>query len=124
MILHLHGGNLRKWYEERTPIFRRFIRMVLNQATAMIVLSESFKNIFDGLLPLNRVFVVANGIENQPKVNIEKRVLEEKKEKRLTILYLGTLNRYKGVLVLIKSIPYIIKERPDIRFIMDSDSFL
>lgn len=117
VVLHLHGGNFKNWYEQRIRIFRIVIRMIIRPIAKMIVLSESFKNMFDGLIPPQKIAVVPNGVGSPPVL----KELADRSLKRsstaLTVLYLGTLLRNKGVLVLLNSIPMVINERLDTRFI-------
>ena len=118
IIIHLHGGNFRNWYEQRSRVFRKFIRSILRSIDVMIVLSESFKKLFDGLIPSYKIVVVPNGVKG---VQLEKSDIDVSKtlgQSSMVVLYLGTLKRQKGVLVLIRSIPYVLYKRPDIRFVM------
>ena len=62
VILHLHGGDFRNWYEQRSRIFRIFIQSILRSIDVMIVLSESFKTLFEGLIPPQKIAVVPNGV--------------------------------------------------------------
>ncbi len=117
VVLHLHGGNFRNWYEQKNILFQRFIRIVLNQISAMIVLSSSFKRIFEDLLPRRKIFVVSNGVELIPINSHNDTEPLNPHEKPLTVLYLGTMNKNKGISVLIKSIPFVIDRCPNIRFV-------
>ncbi len=63
VVLHLHGGYFRKFYEKHAPgWFRTVARLALNRAAAIIVLSDEFRPIFEGLVPRERIQVVENGV--------------------------------------------------------------
>ena len=83
----------------------------------MIVLSSSFKKIFEGLLPSKKIFVVSNGVEYVPIKEHNIKRTTDLDEKLLTVLYLGTMNRNKGIGVLIRSIPSVISKHQNIRFV-------
>jgi glycosyltransferase involved in cell wall biosynthesis len=83
----------------------------------MIVLSNSFKTLFDGLIPPEKIKIVSNGVGIPPARRDNTKNYQRIPSKSLIVLYLGTLMRRKGVLVLLKSVPLIIAERPDIRFV-------
>ena len=72
---------------------------------------------FDGLIPPQKIAIVPNGVENPPTINDFSFKQKKETKKTLKVLYLGTLLRNKGVLVLLKSISLVIKERPDIHFV-------
>ena len=116
IVMHLHGGNFRKWYNDQGFLFRSFIKTILKNTDAMIVLSSVFKSLFNGLVPFRNIFVVPNGIDYScDKHNAN--LIETKPHEPLTVTYLGTLNRLKGVHILLKSIPDVINLYPNIRFI-------
>ena len=117
VILHLHGSDFRNWYEQRNLIFRIFVQTILKPIDLMIVLSESFKTMFEGLIPEQKIAVVPNGVESPTPVTKKINKYPEKHSEALSVLYLGTLLRRKGVPVLLNSIPLVIRKRPDIRFV-------
>ena len=114
IVTHLHGGALREWYESRWAPMQTYVRAVLGTVAKMIVLGESLRQIFSGLLPDDRIAVVPNGVD----------LREDEPEGEPTngtrpwhILHLNTLNRMKGTLVLLGAIPTVLKHRRDVMFI-------
>ncbi|NOS80353.1 MAG: glycosyltransferase family 4 protein [Nitrospira sp.] len=114
VVLHLHGGNFKAWYDSRWFLMKAYARMVLRRVSYMVVLGESFRHLFDGLVAPDRIAVVPNGID-WPAVY--KPAREPHKPKRYRILHLSTLNRLKGAPVLMASIPMVLKIRQDVEFI-------
>ena len=115
VVLHLHGGNFKAWYESRSFLMRMYVRMVLRRVSYVVVLGESFRRLFDGLIDSHRIAVVPNGID-WPAVH--KPVVEPHKPHRHRIVHLSTLSRLKGALVLLAAIPMVLKIRQDVEFML------
>ena len=115
VVLHLHGGNFKAWFENRSFLMRVYVRMVLRRASYVIVLGESLRRLFDGLIVSDRIAVVPNGID-WPAVH--KPARELRKPQRHRILHLSTLSRLKGALVLLAAIPIVLKIRQDVEFML------
>ena len=115
VVLHLHGGNFKAWYESRSFLMRMYVRMVLRRVSYVAVLGESFRRLFEGLIASNRVAVVPNGID-WPAV--QNPAQERHNPHRHRILHLSTLSRLKGALVLLAAIPMVVKIRQDVEFML------
>jgi glycosyltransferase involved in cell wall biosynthesis len=119
VIMHLHGANFRNWYRKRSQLIRLLVQKVLDQASAMIVLSASFKSIFERLLPINKLFVVPNGIERISAKGNDIEIFQKSESVgQITVLYLGTLTKNKGIFPFIKSIPLVANRHNGIRFVI------
>ena len=114
IVLHLHGGNIRDWFLGRSWFMRAYVRAVLNRATRIIVLGDSLKSQFDGLVDTRRIAVVPNGIEWKDSA-ASARVAHI--NVRYRILHLSTLSHLKGALVLIEAIPSVVTHRKDLEFV-------
>lgn len=115
IIVHLHGGNFGNWYEGRGWAMKAYVRSVLKRAAQVIVLGESLKDVFRGLVPPEKISVVPNGIEWS---NGTASVHKVAHKRRYRVLHLGTLNRLKGTLLLISAIPLVVKVRRDVEFVL------
>ncbi len=114
IVLHLHGGALRSWYESRWPPMRAYVRAVMSMVSKMIVLGESLRETVAGLLPDDRIAVVPNGVE----IPWEEPAHELPCGTRpWRVLHLNTLNRMKGTLVLLAAIPTVLRHRKDVAFV-------
>jgi glycosyltransferase involved in cell wall biosynthesis len=113
VVLHLHGGNFRAWYEARGAGMKAYVRAVVKRAARIVVLGESLAGLFDGLVSSQRVAVVPNGLEWPATASRECRVA---RKRRYRVLYVGTLNRQKGALVLLAAVPLVEVVRQDIEF--------
>jgi glycosyltransferase involved in cell wall biosynthesis len=113
VVLHLHGGNFRAWYEACGAGMKAYVRFVINRASRMVVLGESLKGLFQGLVPSERVAVVPNGIDWPATAPCERNAA---RKRRYRVLYVGTLNRYKGAVALLAAVPFVEAARQDIEF--------
>jgi|SRR5579863_167803 len=114
VVIHLHGGNFRSWYEGRSRLLRAYVRLLLKAAAEIVVLGESLKLNFLGLVPEARLSVVPNGIEwGKGRIHSE----APTQPRCFRVLYLGTLNRMKGVLALAAAVPRVLKRRRDVEFV-------
>jgi glycosyltransferase involved in cell wall biosynthesis len=114
VVLHLHGGNFKSWYDSRGFLMKAVARMVLRRVSYVAVLGDSLRYLFAGLIASNRIAVVSNGID-WPAVH--KPAPELNKPRRYRILHLSTLSRLKGAPILLAAIPMVLKIRQDVEFI-------
>jgi glycosyltransferase involved in cell wall biosynthesis len=112
IVVHLHGGNFRMWYEARGKVMRWAIRKVMAKVSRVIVLGETFRSLFSGLVAPVRIVVVPNGIEYPSAVPSV-----EPGRERFRIVYLGTLTSLKGLFVLMNAIPLVREKHPDVEFV-------
>lgn len=113
VIVHLHGGNFKSWYDGRSYLMKLYVRMVFRRVSHVAVLGESLRGLFDGLIAAHRIAVVPNGID-WPVVH--KPAREPHKPHRHRILHLSTLSRLKGAPVLLAAVPIVLKRRQDVEF--------
>ena len=62
VVLHIHGGGLRKSYEGAPPLLQRLFRGAWKRLSKVVVLSPGLKREFSGLFPPEKIEVVANGV--------------------------------------------------------------
>lgn len=93
VVLHIHGGGFKDFFNKQTPRNKKYIINSLAKADSVIVLSSQWKNYFDALLEMDTV-VINNAvkIEELPKKNWDN-----------SLLYLGRINKAKGIYDLIDS---------------------
>lgn len=115
VVIHLHGGGLRTWYESRGRVLKAYIRQLFNRVAHVIILGDVFRNIFDGLVPDEKISVVPNGVRWEDRQTGSLESIKEKR--RYRILHLGTLNQAKGTLIFLEAAALLVKIRPDIEFV-------
>jgi glycosyltransferase involved in cell wall biosynthesis len=115
VVLHLHGGNFKAWYNSRSFLMRAYVRMVFRRVSYVAVLGKSLQHLFNGLVASHHIAVVSNGI-HWPAVH--KVAPDTHKPRRHRILHLSTLSRLKGAPVLLAAVPHVLKVRQDVEFMM------
>lgn len=104
--LHIHGSKFREMYDEQSKLKRYFIEFFLVRSNGVIVLGDSLKFMFNGLIPHNKIYICENGVENTfvGKSNEIKRKIDSSvNDSKLNILYLSNLMEDKGILSLMKA---------------------
>jgi glycosyltransferase involved in cell wall biosynthesis len=115
VVVHLHGGYFRTFYEREAGFtLRALARLALKRVAAAIVLGEEFRPIFQGLVAPERVQVVENGVADEGAPGARKAVAG-------TVLYMGTLTRTKGILELLRTFSLLKKKWPASRLKVAGD---
>jgi glycosyltransferase involved in cell wall biosynthesis len=114
VVLHLHGGNIRDWFLSRSWLMQSYVRIVLNRVARVIVLGESLKGLFEGLVQEHKIAVVPNGIGWQSVNECDGPV---SMRNRYRILHLSTLSHLKGALVLLQAIPFVARQYQEVEFV-------
>lgn len=117
IIVHLHGGYFRQFYETAPSWLRALIRWLFRDISRVIVLGESLRYIFDGLVPKERIVVVPNGLDPSELELQESRALSCQNG-RLRILYLGNLIKAKGFIDVLSAVPLVRRQIPQVEFIL------
>src|SRR5207244_2678068 len=105
-----HGNNLPDFRERSPRWMQRLIDWTVCGSAAAIVLGERLRFNFQQHLPDERTFVVPLGSEPTPAARAEGAGAP-------TVLFLSNLVREKGVLMLLRAIPGVLKRQPDTRFV-------
>lgn len=99
-IIHLHGGYYRQLLDNDLPSIQKYanLKLIKNLAGA-IVLGKSLKEIFEGLLPDEKIFVVPNCVDDEYLISDKEfdeklRLLAKQKIKH--VLYLSNFIVSKG----------------------------
>lgn len=97
-IVHIHGGYFRQLVDNDLPTWQRQMNYhAVKRLVGGIVLGHSLHNIFDGMLPNDRIFVCPNCVDDAYIASsIEDKISKIKKEKTLHVLYLSNFIETKG----------------------------
>lgn len=112
VILHLHGGYFRKFYNSCNIIMKHCIQKTLKITDRMIVLGNTLKALFDGLLPKDKLSVVPNGL-NLP---LDIKTKDFQKD-GIIVLFLANLIETKGYKEVLYSVKKVIQYYTNIKFI-------
>lgn len=119
IIIHLHGGGFRNILDSEFGNFQKKLNYkIISKVDAGIVLGDSLKYIFEGVIPKEKIYVVKNCVDDEFIISDEEfneKMLSLKNKKKFKILYLSNFiedKGYKEVLQLAK----LVKEKNDERF--------
>jgi glycosyltransferase involved in cell wall biosynthesis len=108
VILHLHGSEMKPFYESQPPILQRLIRRHLEKATRVIVLSESWREFVSRIAPAAHIIVVPNYVIVPPAADPQQRHPQD-------ILFLGLIGPRKGTFDLIPAFAEVSSKYPQAR---------
>lgn len=101
VVIHLHGAYFGRFYKQSSLLMQAIIRYCLSQASLAIVLGENVTDVFDGILPRERIRIVPNGIHDSFVYRADRR------NGTVRLLYLGSLDAQKGVLDILNALSTI-----------------
>lgn len=107
IVAHLDGGYFGRFYSEQKTLFRAYIRLTCGRISTGIVLGESLRDNFEGLV--KNVRVVHAGI---PLIGPGSRNRSVKR-----VLFLSSLFRSKGYLDVLRSVKLVVDEYPNVEFV-------
>jgi glycosyltransferase involved in cell wall biosynthesis len=102
-IFHIHGHDFDSFYLKNKPINKNYIRNTLNKGDKILVLSDYWKRFFKKEFKNINVDILPNGIN----VNEFKDCVKENNELN-KFLFLGRLEKRKGIYDLVKAINIIV----------------
>ncbi|MBZ9609371.1 glycosyltransferase family 4 protein [Clostridium estertheticum] len=117
--IEFHGGFVRVMYDSVDAKKQKALTSYFNKTDGVIVLGESLRSMFDGILEKNKVFVCENGVQDEymltekefaQKLQKNQQLNNNCKMEELKILYLSNLMQSKGILDLLKACIKLKKE--------------
>lgn len=119
IIIHLHGGGFRTILDSEFGSYQKKINYkILSKVDVGIVLGDSLRYIFKGIIPDEKIYVVKNCVDDEFVISDEEfneklKALENKK--KFKILYLSNFIEDKGYKEVLK-LAKLVKEKNDDRF--------
>lgn len=99
-LVHLHGGYYRKMVDSELPNWQKKANYrALSQAAGAVVLSDSLKDIFRGMMPEDRIHAVMNCVDDEFLLSDEEAAQKFSAwhdKQVLHVLYLSNFIRTKG----------------------------
>lgn len=100
IIVHLHGGGFRNILDYEFGAYQKKVNYkILSKVDAAIVLSDSLKYIFEGIVPNENIHVVKNCVDDEFVISNEvfnSKMLMLEKKREFKILYLSNFIQDKG----------------------------
>lgn len=95
LVLHLHGGGIARTVYGRSGFLRWLNRRLLRDLRAVVVLGDSLRDVFAGIVPADRIRVVPNFAADEVYLESDA-VAAKHREEPLRVLYLSNLFPSKG----------------------------
>lgn len=111
VILHLHGSEMKPFYQSQPGFLKARIRSHLEKATRVLVLSESWRTFVSGIAPAARIIVMPNYVALPPVANPALKTARQ-------ILFLGLVGERKGVFDLIPAFVRVHESYPDAHLVI------
>lgn len=99
VLLHLHGGGFKQFYKNANVFIKMIIKTYFSKASKAIVLGETLIDMFDDILPKEKIAIVPNCVDDAYFVKIDdfrKKIDNISKKKSYSILYLSNMIETKG----------------------------
>lgn len=103
---HIHGGYFRKMYDSQSSFKQKLLNFFINKSAGMIVLGNSLKSMFEGILEEDKIYVCENGVQDDvvaTEDEIKEKIERYKNDTKKKVLYLSNLMEEKGILDLLKA---------------------
>lgn len=111
-IIHLHGSELKQFYASLSAFGRFCFANVLERASVVIVLSDSWKAFIQTVAPKAKIRVINN------YVNVPLVTRNYSTEGRVSVLFLGALGKRKGVYDLLEAWRSVVAVVPNARLLL------
>jgi glycosyltransferase involved in cell wall biosynthesis len=115
IVIHLRGGYFGTFYDDSNILFKAFINNTMRFVDRAIVLGKCFKPIFYRWFKEERIDVVPNGTDMNIDVSQK---FQNKKERHLTVTFMSSLIRSKGVMDFVLAALKVAKQYPKTEFIV------
>lgn len=111
IVIHLHAGHFKQNFAGFPPFLKRLVSYSLRFVSLALVLGESLRDQFSGLIPDARIRVLHNPINTSEYQDMGLRDCHAH-----AVLFMGHMTQAKGYCDAVKAIPLVAKEVPDVKF--------
>lgn len=117
VILHSHGAEFQKFYDNLPRILKKYANYSLNKANAIIVLTDSWKEYYGNFIKHSDKIEVIGNFINLPKQEFDRNY----NSNEVKILFLGRLGKRKGTYDLIDACEILKKEKINFVLVLAGD---
>lgn len=106
IFMHIHNGYFRKMYDMQNSLKKTTLNYLLDKSSGIIVLGDSLKSMFEGIISDEKIFVCENGVQDDvvaTEEEIFQKIERYKTDSKKRVLYLSNLMVEKGILDLLKA---------------------
>lgn len=112
VILHLHGSDMKEFYDALPPWAQGIASGQLNAATAVLVLSESWRDFVRSIAPGARIIVLPNYVEIPDSRTVANGSIPDAASDRINVLFLGIVGERKGSYDLLQAFAQAVRREP------------
>ncbi len=95
-IFHIHAGGFDEYYERGGRFYKYICRFLVNNAEALVVLSERWNGFFAKNFKVKKLIVIKNPVEHKPQPARLPKTTSE-----VVFLFLGRIADHKGIFDLV-----------------------
>ncbi len=119
-ILHLHGSEMKTFYNALSPMGQRCVKWCLEQVKIVVVLSESWKKFITEIAPKANIHIINNYVTLPKEAYSEasNEVASNAQANQFDVLFLGIVGHRKGVYDLLNAWPAVLKSLPHARLLI------
>ena len=96
VVMHLHGGGIRKTVYNRSRLLSWLNRRQLSRMRGLVVLGDRLRQVFDGMATEDRVHVVPNFAPDALFLDRARVAAKYAQPEQIEVLYLSNFNPEKG----------------------------
>lgn len=121
VILHIHGGGFKDFYNESSSYKKKNIIKTLNSVNSIITLSDSWQDYFKKLCHNKNIFVLPNAVDlktisyysNKNLKNLKNinKSNQSQNNTSFRLLFIGRIEKQKGIYELLKALKEINEEK-------------
>lgn len=116
VIFHLHGGSFMQYYHNECGAMHKwFVRFILDHCAVIVGLSPSWQASLTGITKNRKVVCIPNA------ASFQSREIPQLPRESGTLLFLGRLERAKGIYELLEAIAKLSSSFPGIRLLAGGD---
>lgn len=112
VLFHLHGAEMKDFYDAQAAPIRRLISWILERYSAVVVLSPSWADWVRSVAPASRVFVLHNYVR-MPSIQSR-----HAGDGTIRVLFLGIVGHRKGVYDLLPAFAEALAPRPGMKLLI------
>jgi glycosyltransferase involved in cell wall biosynthesis len=125
-IIHLHGGYYRNMFNHFSKNRQYINKLIIGKASSVIVLGESLKYIFKGIIHENSIKIVKNCVDKSSLLS--KDVINEKinyieRKRKIQVLFLSNLIESKGYKIVLNLAKITKNSSRNFKFIFAGEFF-
>ncbi len=107
IVFHSHAGAFDEFYQKGSGLYKYMCRFLVNNAEAVVVLSDRWNDFFENNFRVKKIIVIRNPVEHRQPAAIS-----QKSNSVVTFLFLGRIADHKGIFDLVN---LVIEEQGSLR---------